>query len=302
MDAQTREIIVQFFTLLGIVVLAFRDVIRTRREHAAMHDTAHLERIRSEDAERKRQYDIVAQSMLQTTQLIKSLEGVAQQLEKQHIDRDKDREVEVRRIDMREQVANAQNQSLIENTQAVGEVASNLNRVKTEVSTLGQAVGTQNLLLRDGFGQVGTVVSSKIDTALVKAGDMLENKIDPVQAALNELRDTLKDVQEKVSHIPELEECLTDMNQAVHDLDGRMKRLTSERDSAVNEVASQQQTITALRNALVVSDRDKLSKETELARLKEVLVPPSTAASPSEVVPLPDRAEGAQPNVPGGVA
>lgn len=290
-------LIILVLSLPGLISL-LRDWARTRRERRESQDTGRLQRIQAEAEAEKRHDDILSQSLSQNTRLIDSINALVVQMETQHEDRTKDREIETKRIDMRERVANAQNQSLIENTQAVGEVAANLNRVKTELGHVEQKVGAQNLLLADGFTKTSDVVSRKIDSgfvsALGKAGDMLNTKIDPVQDALEALRKSIEEIQNKLSHIeeetghiPDIEQCMNETNFAIQELTKRTSEIVAERDSALNDVQ-------ALRNALLFVDRDKISKDAELARLKEVVNPPVTTTPPAVPQPATNAAEAAQ--------
>ncbi len=296
MDAQTTDFLVKVLSVLGIAILAIRDIIRTRRERAIAHDTGRLQRIKAqEEADERR--DALTQGLLtQFARQADSLQGLT--LEISNLVKS-----DLERNEIRHKADQGHDRAIVAVTESVGDLINQVGNQRKGLQIVSEQVGEFPKQMASEHGLQLSGIYGKIDTAVSQAGEMLEKKVDPVQSALDKLQASIDDIEEKVSHIPGLEQCLNDMNLALRDLDKRTTRLASERDAAmseldiaVNENASQQQTITALRNALVVSDRDKLSKETELARLKEVLVPPS------EAVPLPDRAEGVQPNVPGGVA
>ncbi len=272
--------VTQILLLLVLIALSLREWQRTRRERAERHDTGRLQRIQAEADAEKRRDELLRASLEQNAQYLEQIAHLAQAIQDNTT-------LESRRIEANERIFKSQNEALVSLTEAQGEGAQRLTDLTRASTALDQGilklrekiVDVKTTML-DQFGQAVTHVGGKIDTALSKAGDMLKDEIDPVEAALNELRVTLNDVQEKVNHIPELETCLNETNRAFREL---VNRLAAERDTAVHELASTQQTVLTLRNALVASDQDKLVKESELARLKQIApllgygTPPDTA-------------------------
>ncbi len=299
MDAQTSDAIVKALSVLGLVVLAFREILRTRKERIERHDTGRLARIQAEADAEKRRDELLRASLQQNAQYLEQIAHLAQAIQDNTT-------LESRRIEANERIFKSQNEALISLTEAQGEGAQRITDQTRVISSLDKGVvqlrekvSDVKATMLDQFGQTVTHVGGKIDTALSKAGEMLEKKVDPVQEVLNELRQSIEDIQtklshieEEVGHIPGVEQCITETNRIVQELTVSTRQIVAERDSALNDVQS-------LRNALLFINHQKQTSETDLAHPKEMLVPPNTAALPSEGVPLPDRAEGAQP---GGVA
>lgn len=286
----------QILLLSVLIALSLREWQRTRRERAERHDTGRLERFRAEQDERQRNADLLRASLDQLAaqrQEVADLTSRIGQFAESNMQLSRsineNTKLEIERIQANERIHQANNQALIENVKAIGDSSDRLRSVDKGLQKVDQNVDNTRNILVDQYGVGVNIVQKKIDTAVGQAGDMLEQQFEAMQKDLNELRETLRDIQEKVSHIPELEQCLVQTTRALEDLANIKARLVSERDTAVGELDNERQQAIALRNALIASDADKLNKETELLRLKEVLMPPAAppvASQPGTEAPL----------------
>jgi predicted negative regulator of RcsB-dependent stress response len=279
--------VTQVLFVLCLVVLGWREWQRTRRERAERHDSSQAERFKAK-AEADERRDALMQGLLeQNVRLSSYVSGLTAELHAIAQQMAENNKTEIARMELRAQLDQSRDKSLDSNTEALGDLINQAAQVRKRTDTLIDQVAQFPKQMASEHGTQLAHIDGKIDTAVVQAGSMFDNKIDPVQAALNELRETLRDVQEKVSHIPELGSCLNQTNQALQDLTQITQTLKAERDRAVSALADAQEVIAVLKQApsfdAIQIGRDMSASPATTGAVVDPPAgnPPSSSAEPS---------------------
>lgn len=269
MDAQTADFLGKAFYILGLVILAAREIIRTRKERAERHDSGRLERFRAEAEEAKRRDDLLSLTLEQlgaqrqeTASLTSRIGQFAESNMQLAQSINKNTQLEIDRIQANERIHQAHNQSIIENVRALGDNSDRLRSLDKGITQLDEKVKNFPIQMTDEHGRQQSAILGKITTEVGRVDSMLNDQFDPVNAALKELDTKLKEIQERVNEIPDLRNqvqqataCLIQATTALQSLTESNARMAVERDSALNELDKQTEMVVNLRNTLVQIDQ-----------------------------------------------